>query len=1824
MLSTTHVRKRNGEVVIFDGNKITDAIFKAAHATGEFERPYAELLAQVVVSKVKMGQYATPVVTIDIETIQDQVETVLLDSPYKKTAKAYILYREMRSQARDIAIKANNGLINQYLEVADWKVKENSNTTFSLQGMNNYLVNEHSSEYWLNVIYPPEIRDAHKSGDFHIHDLGLLASYCCGWSLEDLLLKGFTGVPGKVASKPAKHFRTALGQLVNFLYSLQGECVSEDTEVLTEEGWKFFYMLKAYDKVCTLDMNDRSIRFIRPTRFIRKYYSGKMVSVKNSKIDQLITPEHDMVITNRYSKQLTKIKAESFKGEHNQLIPKDGIWHGKELEGTYALFYDTSEGGRNLKKHINVPIVPFIKFLGWYLSEGSHHSRKDIDPRRGVSRKEYTVSLSQSKEKNFEEIIQILNDCGFNFSMTKREDGVVRFAISSKILYDYVKQFGKQDQRFVPSWIKSLAVEQLELFYDAMMKGDGTIGNGNICYATISKQLADDMQEIGMKLGLSANIRRKDDPKRGFSHYIVSYQITDHFQIASKDIKQVDYNGMVYCVETPAGTIYTRRNGKASWTGNCAGAQAVSNFDTLLAPFVRHDKLDYPKVKQAMQEFIFGCNVSTRVGFQCVPDWYECLTPKGWATHNQLKVGDEIYVKDLNTGAIKLDTLLNIKVDKYTGDMIKFHNDLFAFAVTPEHQVVRIESDSYIKAPASSLCEYKKAVLIPVQDSDDPMQAIDPAYMRIDRIGMKDITIWCPTTLTGTFICRNEFKVPFITGNCPFLNITMDLKVPNMFKDTPVIIGGKHQETTYGDYQPEVDMINRAFCEVMTEGDASGRIFSFPIPTYSITKDFDWDNPNHDYLFEMTGKLGVPYFCLEENTRIIKADMTTATIGQLKKGDFILNDQGSPTMVLNKYEHISNHHVSIRLENGEEIVCSHNHRWPTQNGLKMAKELSLTDHFKRFSKPYLLFENSRMELSFQEGKEWFNFYKLGSDLTPEKLSPEEIADQLKPIGGSIVYIEPKIINNQDPSIQFQNIKKSRFDTNSLQLGYPSQVTKELGRFLGYLIGDGGYSKAGRITFTKDDSALMEHYVDLVKQLFDTVPQIFPAGISPNCLCANINSINLTRFLRYIGLTPCKGSNKTIPRIIYQSSKETMANFLGGLFDTDGHVRNDMKVISYSSNSEKLIKQIQVLLMRFGILSRKSRIKQAHTLIITGDNVTRFQDSIPLIHQRKQSRLALREETSRNSLGDPLFDDIEQIHLLENKNLLPEHCKYKLKSDIFNYRNKFYRTSKTAIQDLFDNDLVRADAVIKAVTTNQYAEVKIESLRSSYDTVKLVDIEVDCPSHLFLLDGGIVTHNSNFVNSDMSPEDSRSMCPLHGDTKINVVIDACDEYLSLEEIYNEHRDKTIEVLYASQWRKAKIIKVDAVSFYEIAYGMCHSTTFEGRHLQPVKLREDDMEVKNIEAKFIKEGMLLPIRKVKWEDAYEWVKVTKIDKRLSLPDEKAYCFEVIEEGSQPYFELSNGLITHNCRLRLDNRELRKRGGGLFGASPLTGSINVITLNLPRLGYISKNEEEFMTNLDALLYKAKVAHTIKRKVLDDFTEKGLYPYTSFYLSAVKERFGSVWQNHFSTIGIIGMNEAVKNLFGTNLGDPEAIKFTNRVLDHIRDRMIEFQEETGCLFNLEATPAEGTSYSLALKDKKKYPEILTADYNSNTPMYTNSTHLPVNFTDDIFELLDLQDEMQTKYTGGTVIHLFLGERIREPHIVKDLVRKVCANYRLPYFSISPTFSTCDDHGYIDGEECTCPTCGKATEIFSRIVGYYRPTRSWNEGKQAEFEMRKTFKIKD
>ncbi len=971
--------------------------------------------------------------------------------------------------------------------------------------------------------------------------------------------------------------------------------------------------------------------------------------------------------------------------------------------------------------------------------------------------------------------------------------------------------------------------------------------------------------------------------------------------------------------------------------GESSGAQAMSNFDTFLAPFIRKDNLDYKQLKQSLQEFAFNCMVPTRVGFQCLSEDTEILTKEGWKKYNEVREGDIIKTFNLDKKIIEEKKVKKIFKRKYEGKMYRVLNSMQDQLISPGHRMVRrkfninkycldtVEDVIKLKTPqivaiaadnknkdiglsdeeikliawiiSKGSIEVKKGkrkliiyrsrqkkkekykeiisllsklkiehvakegakisksaatqIILSADSSKKALKWFDednniktlpqkiiemsqrqsrifletylkannciwgnikiwdektlndlqrvivnagygfatkdgstsfafkkPLYLlrvvkyketKITQIKKVDYSgvIWSVNTDNETVVAKRKENV-FITGNTPFLNISLDVKVPEFLKNQPIIIGGEPQDELYGDFQKEMDMFNQAFYEVLMQGDSKGRVFTFPIPTISITKDFDWDNPALDRMWEATAKYGINYF-----SNFVQSDM---------------NPEDFRSMCLCPEEELF-----VKEKND-------------------TKKLTVEELFN-------LYCGERID------KEWF---KVNKNIKTISLNP----------------------------------------------------------------------KTGKTEWAK-----------------------------------------INKFLRI----------------------------------------TDNEVFTIESMDGKTM-------------------------------------------------------------------NVSKNHLV-------------------------------------------------AVFTKEGIKTK-----------KAKEINED--DYLLTLKDGSRTLNNEF----------------------NVV----DETLA--------RNKKQEIIHQ-------------------------------------KLQSDQLNLSSIDRWGISNKKIEKLRNAD----YAVVKVKRIRKETL---KEKISFYDIELDKNHYFVHSDGNITHNCcRLRLDNKELIKRGGGLFGSQPLTGSVGVATINLPRIGYLSKTKDEFYNRLSEMMDLAKDSLELKRKVLDNFIEKGLYPYTKHYLASVKKLRNSYFGNHFSTIGLIGMNEALLNFMKKDIASKEGREFAVEVLQFMRKKLTEYQEETGNLYNLEATPGEGASFRQARVDREKYKDIITAGTPS-APYYTNSVHLPVNYSDDPFEVLDLQDELQTAFTGGTVVHLYLGERVSAPDTAKKLVKKVFDNYHLPYITISPTFSICQKCGYIKGEALYCPNC--------------------------------------
>lgn len=1415
LLHIKNIKTRDGLLNKFDVQKIRNAIFKAFTTTNEGGEDVIDKVLEktLFILNKRFGKDEIP----GVESIQDIVEESLMLLNCTETAKNYILYREQRRRVREskLATDESVDIVDEYLKELDWEVKENSNTTYSLQSMNNYIANYVSKKYWLNKIYPPEIRKASRDNFFHIHDLGTIGAYCCGWDLYDLLKKGFGGVPSKIQSKPAKHFRTALGQVVNYFYTLQGEvagaqafsnfdtylapfirydrlneneikqalqefifncnvptrvgfqCLSEDTEILTCEGWKNYEEVSEGDKIKTFNLDKQTIEEKEITYIFRKKYTGEMYNLKNRIQDQLISPKHRVV-------------RKVFNSNRYILEPIEDV-----LKIKSPVVIPVS--AKNVSKEAKISDEQ-IKLMAWIISEGTIE-------RPTKYRCCYRVSIYQSKiknQKNYEEIKSLLKKFKLNYSeyvSASLGDEVNRLRLDAKSSKTIHSWFGTKDSvHFIPDALLNMSERQSRLFIDTYLKGDGFEG----CKITVTDtELLDALQILCVNAGYGFTVLKRK-PTIGTKDLFV-LRLIKHQETYIDKIEKVKYSGIIWSVHTDNETVIARRKGKV-----------------------------------------------------------------------------------------------------------------------------------------------------------------------------------------------------FITGNTPFTNVTLDLKCPGHLKEMPVVIGGELQKEKYGEFQMEMDAFNKILCQVYTEGDASGRVFTFPIPTYNITKDFEWDNPAFDGIWQMTAKYGLPYFSNFINSEMSPEDARSMCID--KEEELLIRKDG----IIRK-EKIGNlvDSLNVKFDSEGWSDCDSNIEALSFNPNNYKTEWSKITSFLRKEKDVVY------EIVNSDGK---------------KASVS--ADHLMAVydRNGVDYKKAKDLTLNDLLI---TTRKTSDILNNKDVNFGRYLLDEdFAFFLGIFVADGVYIRDSRkqfssygkpkgiqISFNKNQKDLIEKVANIIKNKFDKDLKIVFDKRFENTVNGIFNSRSICEELENSGL--CKYHN--VPQILFNAKKEIIESFLEGFFAGDGYSLGQEIHI----NDQTLAKELVWL----------------YTLI-----------GIPVTYNEKENSQIIRIQHvgGRGSEQNLVINDT-----LYNR--VPNYTVVKSKKQPF-YNNTCL-VCKTSIEK----------------------------------------------------QGAFTDESWKILTSDMS-----------------------------------------------------VVKI---------------------------------------------------------------------KSINVIDKPKNVFYDIELERNHYFVHSMGQITHNCcRLRLDNRELYKRGGGLFGSNPKTGSLGVVTLNLPRIAYVSKTKKDLFKNLRKYMDLAKDSLEIKRKTVENLTEKGLYPYSRYYLQDVKTMRGSYWANHFSTIGLVGGHEMALNFIDEGIDTKAGQKFVQEVLDYMRGVLIEYQKDGG-LYNLEATPAEGTSYRLARIDKKDFPDILTSG-NEKTPYYTNSTQMPVNYSDDLFEVLDVQDDFQTKYTGGTVLHGFIGEEIMDYGSIKSLLKKVFTGYKLPYLTITPTFSVCPVHGYIAGEHHVCPKCvvEQKCEVYSRVVGYIRPVLNWHDGKKQEFFDRVTF----
>lgn len=1436
------VKKRDGRVVKFDQKKITDAIYKAITAVSDEDGKLSQKLSNQVV-KILNRRFKDKIV--GIENIQDVVEEILIQEDLAEAAKAYILYREQRRKIRETvkATMESLSMVDQYLKEVDWEVKENANMTYSLQGLNNYISNGVTKKYWLDKVYPPEIREAVENGDFHVHDLGILAPYTF-FGKETVIAK--LGEKIKLISLQSL-YKTIQGK--EKLLNKRDQAFAKYPEnllILDRKGWIEVSRMVRKRK-------QREMRFIKSEQgrsvivtdnhpfIVKKQKKGKEKEILAGEVQE----KKDLVLTCFLPSLVSSEKL--FAKKHIYLAQElvDKNYQDFFLEGfKWQDFIKNWNGSVNVKGTVSVSnkansldnLFELSEDLGYlvgiFIAEGNYNS--------------WRLEITVGENKIIERIQKICSNLGIRSYVNDKDEKVKRISINCstlKLVFKEVFQIGSPSQnKTLPADILDYNLDFVRGVIAGIIDGDGSIGTdkNQIIIRTSSRTMLEQIAILLQFLGVICRDRAIEGigTKRIYKDreiiqrlplYGISFSKKKELNlpsfkyqkasVAQKHWRAEEYgwnkvlnnkatlvaDDFIYDLTTESNTFlcngllvhncvgwnlqdlllkgFTGVSGKLSskpakhlrpalgqlvnffytLQGEAAGAIAVSSFDTFLAPFIRYDRLSYAQVKQAMQEFMFNCNVPTRVGFQCVSEDTEILTNDGWKKYNQVKKGSVIATFNINGGYIEYLPVNKVFAKKYKGIMYNLKNRISDQLISPEHRVVRkmFNSSNYTLEKIEKILELKSPFMVPVGSE----------------------------------------------GN---------------------ILGNDKLD----------EDIVKLMAWIITEGsmDKSGR---------------------------GSGRISI-YQSKEKNRRSYEEIVSLCRSLKLRYTERIQSGLGADCNVI-RFDAVSTRKILQYFKSDKN------------KGVKFI--------------PDVIFD---------------------SDTETSRLFLETYIKGDGHDGCKITTTEEKI---KDGLLQ--------------------------------VIVNAGYGAT--ILVRKPDNALSkkDRYVIRIIRHKDTY-------------------INRVKKIHYQGIIWCPNTrNETI------------------------------------------------------IARRKGKI------FITGN--TPFTNvTLDLVPPKNLAKVPV---------------------IIGGKSQKKTYGEFQKEMDLFN---------RAFFEVIMEGDATQRVFTFPIPTINITKNFDWDNpnLKSIWEATAKYGIN----------------YFSNFMNSELDPEDIRSMC--------------------------------------------------------------------------------------------------------------------------------------------------------CRLRLNNKELHHRGGGLFGSAPLTGSVGVVTLNLPRIGYLAKTEKEFFNKLGRLMDLAKESLEIKRKALENFTEKELYPYSKFYLSDIKKLRGSYWANHFSTIGLVGMNETLRNFMGEDMISEKGREFAKKVLDFMRDRLVDYQKETREIYNLEATPAEGTSYRLAKKDKECYPDIIVA--GKEIPYYTNSTQLPVDYDGDIFEALNLQEECQTRYSGGTVFHAFLGERIFNPETVKNLIKKVFNKFRLPYFTLTPTFSICPNHGYINGEHFNCPECGAAVEVYSRVVGYLRPVKQWNEGKQEEFKQRKEFVVKE
>jgi len=1598
------IRKRDGRVSDFNPIKITNAIWKAAQAVGGKDYKKAGELTDKVIERLekelKKGEIPT------VEQVQDIVEKTLIEEGHAKTAKAYILYRKQHQDIREIGgLLKDIDVVDGYLSMMDWKVNENSNMSYSLQGLNVYATENIVSHYWLNKIYPPDIGEAHTNGNMHIHDLGTLGAYTY-YGKETVIAK----INGKIVITSFQDLYKNVENPEEILSEKDNAKAKypKRIEVLDKDGWTRVYRVVKKAK-------QKDMRYI-------KNEGGRSV---------IVTEDHPMLVDNGDVKDAKDVIEENDKLltvdlkkllEKEELFTKENLYIARELydrgiknfwiEGMPLVEYQEYSSNLEINGIIStsnnaealpnkIELTENLGYLiGFYIAEGT------MGPHR--------ISIIQKNTPENQEIIDRLTEAAYQLGCriySKSRNGLVELRIVNTTFVKYLltKIFnleGRSQDKRLPSEILTYNHNFIQGIIAGILDGDGSIATSNttLVIRTASRTMLEQMALVMNIIGFTVRDRNIEgigttrifngrEIIQNYPLYGISFRTLENslpsmlyknakmstkawraegsgWQKVLNNEKTEIKDDYIYDITTESSTLIV--NGM--WNHNCvgwdlkdilllgfkgvsgkieskpakhfgtammqivnylytlqgeaAGAQALSNFDTLLAPFIRYDGLNYDQVKQEMQKFLFNMNVPTRVGFQSLAPDEPIIFKKDGKVKVEL-IGKLI---EENFGENRKSIINN--TDGYGNPS----NDSFAVIPSEKYEVISFDKNGEVQwRPIKALIKHR---------------VVSNGFKKI-RTGSGVLKV---SPAHSLFRSNSNHIKPVMAKEleCAKPNSTLNGK-------NHILAVNKLKQSILGDKE-EIDLF--------------------------------------DLIDEIPEKIKKRIFIKAKDVQAIK-NKIGSLYGSMK--EYLYKNGRSDKSTF--YEGLKNNVV------------------PFDTYIKYSDELR--SDVKIYIKPY----NENLYNRYLNKDKLENFVRLVAWFITEG----------KATHSGIVISQRK-----------NKIKEILDVAKSLKIKISISETK-------------GYSN-------KNHS-------------------------KTNTIISNIRMSGLyTYLLPYIcGAT---SKEKTIPSFVFDLDQQYRNIFLETLFKGDGYIDKKSRRITYSSMSDKLLTGISMLCIINGWRVRvvQKNGDRAGTLLIYKD-------------PKKELDIKIKE-----TAGVPVYE-------------------------IVNYKN---------------------------------------DLEWEYD----ISVDINGCEENFVGGTGLVFyHNSPFTNITLDLTVPNYMADepaiIGGDLKDDNYSNFTDEMDMINHAF-------AEIMYEGD------AKGRPFTFPIPTYNITKDFNWNNDGLNPI-----------------------------WE----------MTAKYGIP----YFSNFINSDMKP--EDARSMC---CRLRLSNRELRKRGGGLFGANPKTGSIGVVTINLPQIGYLAKDDDDFFRRLDKIMELAKQSLEIKREIIENLTHSGLHPYSRFYLQDVKKTFGEYWKNHFSTIGLIGMNDALLNFMNKSIGDKDGKAFAEKVLDFMREKIANYQVETGDIFNLEATPAEGASYRLSRVDKAQFPDIRIYNqekYNGGNggkaiqPYYTNSTQLPVGFTSDVFEALDLQDSLQSKYTGGTVLHIFLGEENPSSKAAKKLIRKVAEKYTLPYYTLTPTFSVCPDHGYISGEHQTCPTCNEQNkttpcEVYSRVVGYLRPVSQWNLGKQQEFNDRKTFNM--